>query len=107
MNIFGGIMDCDVIATGIVAAVKETDLNFRSSFAWKATTSQLGKKTLQRIEAVLSSPAIPWPTPRRKSSGSRQLTSNPIFTTWPFSSPRNQSSCPRHYRQLRRPAHPT
>ena len=27
VNIFGGIMDCNVIATGIVAAVKETDLN--------------------------------------------------------------------------------
>ena len=27
VNIFGGIMDCNVIATGIVAAVKETGLN--------------------------------------------------------------------------------
>src|SRR5450755_2090117 len=27
VNIFGGIMDCNVIATGIVAAVKETHLN--------------------------------------------------------------------------------
>src|SRR5207245_1921795 len=26
VNIFGGIMDCNVIATGVVAAVKETDL---------------------------------------------------------------------------------
>ena len=27
VNIFGGIMDCNVIATGIVEAVKETGLN--------------------------------------------------------------------------------
>ena len=27
MNIFGGIMDCNVIATGIVEAVKETGLS--------------------------------------------------------------------------------
>ena len=47
VNIFGGIMDCNIIATGIVAAAKEIGLHAsRSSSASKATTSTPAKPTL-------------------------------------------------------------
>ena len=66
VNIFGGIMDCNVIATGIVAAVKETRLEHcRWSSGSKATTSPPAKKRWPN-PAWPSSPAIPWPTRRRK-----------------------------------------
>ena len=57
VNIFGGIMDCDIIATGIVAAVKETDLNCRWSSVWKATMSRWARKSFA-IRACRSSVAI-------------------------------------------------
>ncbi|GBL44014.1 succinate--CoA ligase [ADP-forming] subunit beta [Verrucomicrobiota bacterium] len=44
VNIFGGIMDCNVIATGIVEAVKETGLKLPWSSASKVTTSTPGKR---------------------------------------------------------------
>ena len=65
VNIFGGIMDCNVIATGIVAAVKETGRKCRWSCGWKATTWSPGKKRWPN-PAWPSSPAIPWPTPRKR-----------------------------------------
>ena len=65
VNIFGGIMDCNVIATGIVAAVKETHLNIPWSSGWKATMSWPAKK-LWPNPAWNSSPAIRWPTRRKK-----------------------------------------
>jgi succinyl-CoA synthetase beta subunit len=46
VNIFGGIMDCNVIATGIVAAVKETHLNIPLVVRLEGNNVQAGKKTL-------------------------------------------------------------
>src|SRR5438105_10055757 len=46
VNIFGGIMDCNVIATGIVAAVKETHLNLPLVVRLEGNNVQAGKKTL-------------------------------------------------------------
>jgi succinyl-CoA synthetase beta subunit len=46
VNIFGGIMDCDVIATGIVAAVKETGLTLPLVVRLEGNNVQAGKKTL-------------------------------------------------------------
>jgi succinyl-CoA synthetase beta subunit len=48
VNIFGGIMKCDVIAEGVIAAVKETSIwRFRWSFVSKARTSIAASRSLQ------------------------------------------------------------
>ena len=46
VNIFGGIMDCDVIANGIVAAAKETQLNIPLVVRLEGNNVEAGKKTL-------------------------------------------------------------
>ena len=46
VNIFGGIMDCNVIATGIVAAVKETGLQLPLVVRLEGNNVVAGKKTL-------------------------------------------------------------
>lgn len=46
VNIFGGIMDCNVIATGIVAAVKETGLKLPLIVRLEGNNVITGKKTL-------------------------------------------------------------
>ena len=46
VNIFGGIMDCNVIATGIIAAVKETGLKLPLVVRLEGNNVLAGKKTL-------------------------------------------------------------
>ncbi len=46
VNIFGGIMDCDIIATGIVAAVRETGLKLPLVVRLEGNNVQAGRKTL-------------------------------------------------------------
>ena len=46
VNIFGGIMDCNVIATGIVAAAKETQLSIPLVVRLEGNNVEAGKKTL-------------------------------------------------------------
>jgi succinyl-CoA synthetase beta subunit len=46
VNIFGGIMKCDTIAEGIVAAAKETHLSVPLVVRMKGTNEDLGKKIL-------------------------------------------------------------
>jgi len=46
VNIFGGIMKCDVIAEGVVAAVKEVGLKVPLVVRLEGTNSALGKKIL-------------------------------------------------------------
>jgi succinyl-CoA synthetase beta subunit len=46
VNIFGGIMDCNVIATGIVAAVKETGLKLPLVVRLEGNNVVAGQKTL-------------------------------------------------------------
>ena len=46
VNIFGGIMRCDVIAEGIVAACKAVNLNVPLVVRMKGTNEELGKKML-------------------------------------------------------------
>jgi succinyl-CoA synthetase beta subunit len=46
VNIFGGIMDCNVIASGIVAAVKETGLKLPLVVRLEGNNVVAGKKTL-------------------------------------------------------------
>ncbi|HHC9500314.1 TPA: ADP-forming succinate--CoA ligase subunit beta [Staphylococcus aureus] len=47
VNIFGGIMKCDVIAEGIVEAVKEVDLTLPLVVRLEGTSVELGKKILK------------------------------------------------------------
>jgi succinyl-CoA synthetase beta subunit len=46
VNIFGGIMDCNVIASGIVAAVKETGLKLPLVVRLEGNNVQAGNQTL-------------------------------------------------------------
>jgi succinyl-CoA synthetase beta subunit len=46
VNIFGGIMKCDVIAEGIIAAVKEVGLNVPLVVRLQGTNVELGQKIL-------------------------------------------------------------
>ena len=47
VNIFGGIMKCDVIAEGVVAAVKEVGLKVPLVVRLEGTNVELGRKILQ------------------------------------------------------------
>ena len=47
VNIFGGIMQCDIIATGIVEAVKETHLKLPLVVRLEGNNVELGKKILR------------------------------------------------------------
>jgi succinyl-CoA synthetase beta subunit len=47
VNIFGGIMKCDTIATGVVAAARETKLSVPLVVRMKGTNEDLGKKILK------------------------------------------------------------
>jgi succinyl-CoA synthetase beta subunit len=47
VNIFGGIMQCDIIASGIVAAVKETHLKLPLVVRLEGNNVQLGKQILK------------------------------------------------------------
>jgi succinyl-CoA synthetase beta subunit len=46
VNIFGGIMKCDIIAEGVVAAVKETGLKVPLVVRLEGTNVELGKKII-------------------------------------------------------------
>ena len=47
VNIFGGIMRCDIIAEGIIAAVKEVGIQIPIVVRLEGTNVELGKKLLQ------------------------------------------------------------
>jgi succinyl-CoA synthetase beta subunit len=47
VNIFGGIMRCDIIATGIIAAVKDVGITIPVVVRLEGTNVKLGKKMLQ------------------------------------------------------------
>ncbi|MDR0901374.1 MAG: ADP-forming succinate--CoA ligase subunit beta [Opitutaceae bacterium] len=54
VNIFGGIMDCNVIAQGIVAAVHETGLKLPLVVRLEGNNADAGKKTLAAAAAELT-----------------------------------------------------
>ena len=47
VNIFGGIMRCDIIAEGVIAAVKEVGLQVPLVVRLEGTNVDLGKKILR------------------------------------------------------------
>jgi succinyl-CoA synthetase beta subunit len=46
VNIFGGIMQCDTIATGVVAAAREVNLSVPLVVRMKGTNDEMGRKIL-------------------------------------------------------------
>ncbi|TIU05180.1 MAG: succinate--CoA ligase subunit beta, partial [Mesorhizobium sp.] len=46
INIFGGIMKCDIIAEGVIAAVKEVGLQVPLVVRLEGTNAELGKKII-------------------------------------------------------------
>ena len=48
VNIFGGIMRCDVIADGLIAAAREISLNVPLVVRLEGTNVDLGKKILSQ-----------------------------------------------------------
>ncbi len=55
VNIFGGIMQCDVIAAGIVAAVRETGLKLPLVVRLEGNNVELGQKILKESALPLTS----------------------------------------------------
>ncbi|HQW29684.1 MAG: ADP-forming succinate--CoA ligase subunit beta [Verrucomicrobiales bacterium] len=55
VNIFGGIMDCDVIAKGIVAACQEVELNIPLVVRLEGNNVAAGKETLANSSVALIS----------------------------------------------------
>ena len=53
VNIFGGIMDCDVIAKGIVAACQEVDLDLPLVVRLEGNNVEAGKQTLANSDVDL------------------------------------------------------
>ena len=54
VNIFGGIMQCDVIARGIVAAAKNVDINVPLVVRLEGTNVEAGKKILRESDVALT-----------------------------------------------------
>ena len=68
VNIFGGIMKCDIIAEGVVAAVKEVGLKVPLVVRLEGTNVELGKKILREFEAQRHRRPTISTMPRRRSS---------------------------------------
>ena len=68
VNIFGGIMRCDVIAEGVVAAVKEVGLRVPLVVRLEGTNVELGKEILAKSRPQRHSPPTTSTMPRRRSS---------------------------------------
>ncbi|MDB6052696.1 MAG: succinate--CoA ligase subunit beta, partial [Verrucomicrobiales bacterium] len=59
VNIFGGIMQCDIIANGILAAVQETNLTLPLVVRLEGTNVALGKKIIKESGlAVISADSL-------------------------------------------------
>jgi succinyl-CoA synthetase beta subunit len=67
VNIFGGIMRCDTIATGVVAAAREVNLSVPLVVRMKGTNEDLGKKILADSGLPIIA-ADTWRKPRPRSS---------------------------------------
>jgi succinyl-CoA synthetase beta subunit len=59
VNIFGGIMQCDIIASGILAAAQETNLNIPLVVRLEGSNVELGKKIISESGlAVISADSL-------------------------------------------------
>ena len=74
VNIFGGIMSCDIIAEGIVAAAREVDLKVPLVVRLEGTNVQQGKDILADERPADHRRQRPWrrrEEDRRRSEASR------------------------------------
>jgi succinyl-CoA synthetase beta subunit len=55
VNIFGGIMKCDIIAEGIIAAAKEISLSMPLVVRLEGTNVELGKQILAKSGLAITS----------------------------------------------------
>jgi len=53
VNIFGGIMRCDIIAEGVIAAVKEVGLKVPLVVRLEGTNVELGKRILNESKLAI------------------------------------------------------
>ena len=72
VNIFGGIMKCDTIAEGVVAASKAVSLKVPLVVRMKGTNEELGQARSSRIRGCRSSRPTTWRKRRRRSSPRRR-----------------------------------
>jgi succinyl-CoA synthetase beta subunit len=75
VNIFGGIMRCDVIAEGVITASKAVSLQVPLVVRMKGTNEEIGKKML--ADSCRSSPPIRWKTRPRPWSPLLLVKPNP------------------------------
>ena len=68
VNIFGGIMKCDMIAEGVVAAAREVNLNVPLVVRLEGTNVELGKQILRKSGLADHRRPTTSPTPPRRSS---------------------------------------
>ncbi len=68
VNIFGGIMRCDVIAEGVVAAAREVNLGVPLVVRLEGTNVELGKQILARVRPADHRRRATSPTRPRRSS---------------------------------------
>ena len=68
VNIFGGIMKCDIIAEGVVAAVKEVGLKVPLVVRLEGTNVEKGKEILAEVGLERDHRPTISTTPRRRSS---------------------------------------
>ncbi len=66
VNIFGGIMRCDTIAEGVIAAAKEVKLSVPLVVRMKGTNEELGKQGCSRPRGCPSFPRTTWRMRRKK-----------------------------------------
>ena len=80
INIFGGIMRCDVIAEGVIAAVKDVGLKVPLVVRLEGTNVDLGKKIIRELSAQRH----PRRRPRRRGTKDRQRGEKSRLTGRPF-----------------------
>ena len=68
VNIFGGIMKCDTIAEGVIAACKAVNLHGAAGGAHEGHQRGPRQEDAGRSRACRSSAPTRWPRPRRRSS---------------------------------------
>ena len=68
VNIFGGIMKCDIIAEGVVAAVKEVGLKVPLVVRLEGTNVEQGKEIIAQVRPQRASRPTISTMPRRRSS---------------------------------------
>jgi succinyl-CoA synthetase beta subunit len=92
VNIFGGIMKCDVIAEGVIAAVKEVGLQVPLVVRLEGTNVELGKKIIARAGLNVIPPTISTTPPEDRRGGEGGGALNHAC---PFSSTRTPRSSAR------------